>query len=301
MNVAHIGLGEGDARDVGGMKHVLPGLQILPVPICGLDILKNEPHRLEGKPPGLPGGGASDIRLHRVRQGVHACGGGERGRQGPGNRRVQHRVMGDHGEVVHGVLVFPQAVRDDSGNGYLAAGSGGGRNGDQRRQAAQYPQQAAHLIDAPPGTDDSGSHRFGAVHGGAAAEGNDPTASLRQIPLPRLLYILNRGIGPGAVIDGAPDAGSSQQLLQRSGNSGLPERAVRNQQDRVQPQPFQQGRQGPDALQPLRFPVGQQRHGQPEGQLVCPAAGLYQGIHGCFGSPSRLISRRRPAMDSNAL
>ena len=209
--------------------------------------------------------------------------------------------MGDHGEVVHSVLVFPQAVRDDGGNGYLAAGPGGGGNGDQRRQAAQYPQQAAHLIDAPPGIDDSGAHRLGAVHGGAAAEGNDPTASLRQIPLPRLLYILDRGIGPGAVIDGAPDAGAFQQLLQRSGDSGLPERAVRNQQDRVQAQPFQQRRQGPDALQPLRFPVGQQRHGKPEGQLVCSATELYQGIHGRFGSPSRLISRKCPVMDSNAL
>ena len=77
-----------------------------------------------------------DVSHVVVRQGIHSGGGGQMRREGEGNSRIQHSIVGDHGEVVHGVFVVGLCVGDHSGGCCFAAGTGGGGNGDQRREPA---------------------------------------------------------------------------------------------------------------------------------------------------------------------
>ena len=124
-------------------------------------------------------------------------------------------------------------------------------------------------------------------------------APLRLIESPGVLHIVDRGVGPGAVKDCAADARLFQQFLQRGGDSRVTQGAVRHQQNRVDSQPLQQGRQGLDVVKALRLPVGQQGNGQPERQLKGSAPNFYGRIH--HGkSPSLSMSRRLAAMDSRA-
>ena len=221
------------------------------------------------------------------------------GRQGEGHLRVQHSVGGNEGEIVHGVFVFCVRVGDHGSDGHLAAGPGGGGHGVEGGDPPQDPEQALQPVQAPVGIGDPGAHGLGAVHAGPAAEGDQRLTALPDIHFPGLLHIVDRGVGPGAVIHGAVNAGLRQQGFQGGGAAQTAQVRVRHQQhgsDAVRRQLRRDVRQ---MLQDRGLPVRPQGDGQPEHRLHRPAHQFFQGIH-ASGRPSSFSFCSLAVMDSSA-
>ena len=267
MDVAHIGFRKGHARAVGGFQHSLAGRLVLSVLVSRLQMLVDQAHGLLRHRPGFLRGGASDIGLHRMGQGVHAGGGCDLGRQAHRLMIVQHRVKRNQAEIIDGVFIMLLAIRDDGRQGRLAARSRRGGNRDQKWEPLMYLQKALHLADTLPGLRDPRARRLGAVHGGAAAKGDNSLGSIFQIKLPRLFHVPDRRIGHRPVVDAAVDAALLQGLLQEIRKPHGTDPWVRNQHHGVH-LPFPADTWNLFyRMQKLRLPVGQEGQSRPEDLL----------------------------------
>ncbi len=106
MDVAYIGFGKCAACVKGGFQHIFPGFDILAVPVGGVQIFKNQPDCFLGITPGIRHGGAADVSLYCVGEGIQACCGGDKGRQAKGCLGVQHGIPGNQRKVVDCVFRF---------------------------------------------------------------------------------------------------------------------------------------------------------------------------------------------------
>lgn len=81
VDIAHIGAGERHPSAVGGLEHGLPGGQVAAIGIGLGQVLHNQAGGLFRHPPGQLGGGAANIGLNGVSEGVHAGSGGDERRK----------------------------------------------------------------------------------------------------------------------------------------------------------------------------------------------------------------------------
>ena len=205
MAITDIGFGKGTASQKCRLQHIGTGRHIIPVPVCILQIFGNQASRLQGVCTGLLYGGAANIRLDSVGQGVHAGGCSQTGRQSTGHFRVQHRYARDQVKIVDGKLMGVLTVGDHSRQRSLTSGSRRGWNGNQKRNLAHDLQNPLHLRNRQIRTSDSRSDRLGAIDGRAATKTDQRLTILLLIKIAGRFHICDRGVGDRFVIDCTTD------------------------------------------------------------------------------------------------
>ena len=279
MDIPHITLGEGGAGQVGGAQHVGPGFPVMAVVVGFRQVVEDELHGLDGGGPGALGGGAADVGFHCVGQRIHAGGGGQLPGQVEGHVRIEDCIMGDQREIVDGVFVVDFLVGDDGRQGGFAAGAGGGGHGDEQRQAVHHVEQALHLVQRLTGPHNAGAHGLGAVHGGTAAEGDEPLAAVFQVEPAGLLHVGHGGVRHRLVVDDAADVSSLQLLLQMGGQAQTVDAGVGDQHDAVDVVLPQHGGHAADAFDQFGLTIGQKRQRNAHAQLKNTAINLLGNVH----------------------
>ncbi len=149
----------------------------------------------------LTGGASSDIRLHRMRERIHARGGSDRLGQTQGNPIVQHGIMRNEGKVVDGILVVLFAVGNHRRKSRFATRTCRGRHGNQRRQFLPDAQQAFHLTHRLVRLDHTCARDFGTVDGRTATESDNRLTGIVEVHLACLFHVVNGRIGYGLIIN----------------------------------------------------------------------------------------------------
>ena len=94
-------------------------------------------------------------------------------------------------------------------------------------------EQALHLVQRLFRPHNAGAHGLGAVHGGTAAEGDEPLAAVFQVEFAGLLHVGHGGVRHRLVVDDAADVSSLQLLLQMGGQAQTVDAGVGDQHDAV--------------------------------------------------------------------
>ena len=132
-------------------------------------------------------------------------------RHADGHFGIDERGVGDQRLAGDGDFHSPRGVRDDDELGHLGPGAGRGRHAQQRRPGPWHVVHALELEDvAPVGRNDADG--LGAVHGRAAAHGDDGVAGAgveRHRPGHDLMV---PGIGGQGIEQLVVDAGRFQAL-----------------------------------------------------------------------------------------
>ena len=157
---AQAGVGEGDARQAGGIVHPLPGLAVLGVLIGGQQVALDQLDGLFRRRVGEVGGLGGHKGLHRMGEhvdaGVRRHGRGHAG----GQLRVQNGDVGQQAVLHQGIFDPLLLVGDHRKAAHLRAGAAGGGDGDEL---------AVPHVPLPGGEEHD---CLGRVDGGAAAEGH---------------------------------------------------------------------------------------------------------------------------------
>ncbi len=85
---------EGHRSHRRGHQHAFPGVQVLAVAHCPAQVLLHQAHAFHGNRAGHRVVQGRAERLDMVGQGIHAGGGGQRGRQAAGQQRVEDHAGG---------------------------------------------------------------------------------------------------------------------------------------------------------------------------------------------------------------
>ena len=190
----------------------------------------DELDRLDGERVGhrvLLNGG---VGLHSVRQGVHAGGGGELGRQRGGERRIEyggmrHQLVGRERELR--VLV---RVGDHGDQRHLAAGARGGGHGDERRHVAREDLGALQRGEVDAFAGQRGRSTLGGVDDRAAADGDEPVAAALLVEVRHLVHDVHRGVGRHLVEHVVGDAGGIEHAGELGGDAQLHQAGVGHHQ-----------------------------------------------------------------------
>ncbi len=101
-------------------------------------------------------------------QGIHTAGGGDGGRGTHDESGVQNGILGNILIAEHTELVVSARVGDDSGGGYLTAGTGGGGDGNDGLDGTGHLVISLIVRDFAAVARQN-AHRLGHIHGRAAA------------------------------------------------------------------------------------------------------------------------------------
>ena len=121
-------------------------------------------------------------------EGIHAGCGGNRCRQRVENAGVEQCQNGAHPVVLDAHLEMPGGIGDHRETGHFAAGSGGGRDGDDRRDGVPEGERALVVFD-PTLVGQQQADRLGRVHRAAAADGQQALDTFAAIQLRRLVDV----------------------------------------------------------------------------------------------------------------
>ena len=279
VDISDIGFGKGRACEISGVQHIAACLGVIAVVTGAVEIGKDQLDGLDGIGAGFLRGGASDVRFDRMGEGIHTGGRGHVARQRTGDLRIEHRIARDKREVVDRILVARLAVGDDSGECRLAAGSGGRRNRNQRRQTLMYLENTLHLRQRLTWFCDARTDCFGTVDGRAAAESDDRLTVAAQVHRACLLDILAGRIGHRPVIDAAVDVRLVQAVLQRFGDAESADTGVCDEQNAGDILFTEQGGQFLCTSQQCRLAIGKNGNCRTEYRLEGTAIGFFSEIH----------------------
>ena len=164
-------------------------------------------------------------------QRVHAGGRSERRGQTERETGVEHGVIRNKRKVVDGVFVVRLSIGDDGGERCFAARACRGRRADEQQRAAHDMKQSAHLLNGLIRTGDTRAGDLGAVHGGAAADGDDRPRSAGQISLPCRFDVADGGVLRALLINGKVYAGMLQRVFKRRAQAQIAHAAIQNEKD----------------------------------------------------------------------
>ena len=186
----------GHAAEGRGVRHPRARLEVGAVGDGALEPGGDQLDRLEGHGVVEELVVVARVALDRVRQRVHARRGGDRRRQPEHELGVDDGgVRRDEGGAADVELDLAARVGDHRPERHLAAGAGGGRHGDQRRDAALdgiVPPLVLRDRAAVGGHD---ADRLGDVHGRAAAHGHEAVAALGRVQVGGRVDEVDVGVG----------------------------------------------------------------------------------------------------------
>ncbi len=192
--------GEGLSRQVFGVGHACARLHVISVGHRLGQVSGDKLDGLQRQGVGLRVVTQGDVGLHCVGKGIHAGGGGKRGRHSDHEFRIIYGHIcrdvdapDNHFDVVFG-------VGDDRGGGYFAAGPGGGVDGYKERHRFGDGVHAFVIMD-PAASRNHYADALAAVMGAAAAEGYDGVAAVFLVNLDPAFHILVGGVRLGARVD----------------------------------------------------------------------------------------------------
>ena len=134
MDIPHVRFGKRASRVEGCMEHIAAGFHIAAVIVSSIDIFKNQFYRQQSILPRPVSRGIADVCLHRMGQGVHACGCRDKRRQAQRDLRVEDCVPRDQRKIIDGIFIACLRVRDDCCQRCLASCAGSSRNRHEERQ-----------------------------------------------------------------------------------------------------------------------------------------------------------------------
>ena len=268
VHVAHIRLGKGDAREIGGALHSLPRFCVLSVRIGAGQISENQPHGFLRSGARFPRGRIADISFHGVRQGVHARRRRKKGRQGKGDFLIEKRIPRNQAKSVDRVFVPSRVVGDDRGERRFASRAGGRGNGDEKRQPTENMQDALHLRQRLFRIHRARPRRLRTVHRGAASERDDGFAFVQLIHGMRLFHVGNGGIRHGILIDEYVYVFFRAYAFKLFRQPRGVNPRVRNEQHFVRACLFENVCRFGNGMQDLRTSIRQKRDGEPEHGLI---------------------------------
>ena len=140
-------------------------------------------------------------------------------------------------------------------------------------------QGAFQLAQGCPGTGNPSADSFGAVHGGAAANGYQSLTVVPVIEPQGGLHVGNRGIGPGLCVDGVGDAAPIEGVFQLPGDAAADDALVGDNQHPLNVLFGKHGVQLTTAAEDFWLPVGQHRQRGPQCGLKRAAIECFDGIH----------------------
>ena len=199
------------------MQHVFARFVVIAVFIRELNVIENQTGSLKCQLTRLICGRAANVCLHGVRQGVHARGRGKVRRQRIRELRVQHGVAGNQRKAHNGVFVVRVAIGDNGCQRDFAARACGGGDGNKHRNTTQHAQHAFHLAHGFVGIGNTGADCLCAVHGRAAANGDNAVAIVLVVERQCFLHVIDGGVGKRFVVHGEGNARLAQRFLKRCG------------------------------------------------------------------------------------
>ena len=138
-------------------------------------------------------------------QSIHTGGGSQGRRQSDHQLGIENRGQGHQLGIINSKFGMVFNIGDHSADGCLRASSGGGGNGEKRRQPAGQFKQSAHLFDAFA-VGDLGGNDFSAVDRRAAAKGHHALAVAAVIQSQTVFDIFEGGVGLNLVKNDGIDA-----------------------------------------------------------------------------------------------
>ena len=198
---ADVGASKGETCAIGRLLHLEARLFVMSVLVSGIQILKDEVHRRESVLLRALGIRATDIRLHRVGQGVETRRGSHGLREIIGKGGIEHGVVRDQVQVIHQILVTIFGIGDDRGHRDLAARTCRRGHRKEGRDILADLQETLHLREGTIGAGDLRAATLGAVHRGAAADGDQAVTALLGVDLIGVGDIMHGGIGHRFAVD----------------------------------------------------------------------------------------------------
>ena len=194
VDISQRGVVESDPCQVLGIRHLGPGLHIVPVGHSLGQIVDNLINGLDGCRVGEGICVGGDISLDRMGQRVHS-----RGRsQGGGHPHHQLRVIdgngGRHSPVHNAHFYLPGRVGDDAEAGNLRSSSRGRVHRHQGRQGLMGLIHAL-IVGNLAAVASHQANALGAVMGGAAAQGEDTVTSILMVEGLPLHHVGVLGVG----------------------------------------------------------------------------------------------------------
>ena len=207
VDIANAAAGEASSCEEAGALHILSGFHVVAVAVSGEEIIIDELNcvlrQLLFK---LSAVSPVGVAFNGVAKSIHTGGGGYEGGQTAGKLGVKNCVIGDKVGVIDGCLVVGGGVGDNGGNGGLAAGAGGGGHGEEGGNLLHNLQNTLQLGNTLAGADNAGAYGLGAVHGSAAAEGDDGLAAVFLVGLETCFNIVAGGVNFYIVENGVGNA-----------------------------------------------------------------------------------------------
>ena len=253
------------------MEHIAPRGDVGSFVVGSINIFKDQPDRQKGILFCPTSGGAADVSFYRMSQRIHAGGGSDGLWKADRNPGVKHRITRDQREIIDGVFMPGNCVRNDGCQGSLASGSGSGGNRDQQRQTGMYLQDTLHLGEGIFRLGDPDSNAFRAVYTGTAAESDDGVAAFFQIQGRRCFHIRSGRIRNGPVVDRIRDVMFCERLFQTLSQSKLHNAGIRDDQHISAFFLFDQVRESLYASHNLGLPIRQEGNGDFQYCLKCSA------------------------------
>ena len=187
---------------------------LLPVGDGDRQPLLDQPHAFQRDPLAERMEEGAAIGFQAVRQRIHAGPRRDLGRQADGEFRIGNHHLGQHQRVEDDLLGVVAGIGDDRGAADLRAGAGGGRHGDDRRDAvrigARPPVLAILEIEDRARLAGHEGDQLADVHGRAAAEGDDAVMAAGLVGGDAVLEVLQRRIA----VDLGEDRDGNLRLLQ---------------------------------------------------------------------------------------